>query len=238
MEENKMATPYSIQDERSRYGYDPGYERDWERGYHGGRDRDIFERAGDEVRSWFGNEEAERRRRGDAHETERRQRQGGYWNRPGSATDMRAGHLMTRNVATVSPQDYVERAARLMRDCDCGALPVVNNYGRLMGMITDRDIAMRLVARGADTRRALVSDCMTDETFCAHINDRLEDCLRQMARHQVRRLPIVNDDNQIVGIISQGDLARHAEAYQGRGERRWFAETVSEISEPSSGPYR
>jgi CBS domain-containing protein len=232
-----MATPYSI-DERSRYGYDSGYERDRERGYYGGRDRGVFERAGDEVRSWFGNEEAERRRRRDSYEEERRQRQGGYWNRPGSAADTRVGHVMTRNVTTVSPQDYVERAARLMRDCDCGALPVVNNYGRLIGMITDRDIAMRLVARGADTRRALVSDAMTDETFCCYVNDRLEDCMRQMARHRVRRLPIVNDDDQIVGIISQGDLARHAEAFHGSGERRQFAETVSEISEPSSVPYR
>jgi CBS domain-containing protein len=144
---------------------------------------------------------------------------------------------MTRNVRTVFPNDRIEHAARLMRECDCGALPVVNNYGRLIGMVTDRDIVMRLVARGADTRGAVVADCMTDETFSCHVNDRLDGCLRQMARHQVRRLPIINDNEQIVGIISQGDLARHAEAFKS-GERRKFADTVSEISEPSSVPYR
>ena len=79
---------------------------------------------------------------------------------------------------------------------------------------------------------------MTDKVFACHVNDRLESCERQMARHQIRRLSIVNDNDQIIGIISQGDLARYAEMYPGRGERRRFTETVSEISEPSGAPYR
>jgi CBS domain-containing protein len=224
--------------ERSRYGYDTDYGREQGRGYRGEHDRGFFERAGDEVRSWFRDEEAEPRRRRDDYEAERRQQQGGYWNPPRSAADVHAGHVMTRNVTMVQPDDPVERTARLMRDCDCGALPVVNRYGRLIGMVTDRDITMRLVARGINPNRAIVADCMTDETFACHADDYLENCLRLMARHQVRRLPIVNDDDQVIGIISQADLARHAEAWQGRGQRRRFADTLSEISAPSAAPYR
>lgn len=233
-----MATAYSTRDERSRYGYNAGDRQNWERDYYGNRDRGFFDRAGDEVRSWFGDDEADRRRRRDEFESERHSRQGRYWSRPASSADVRACHVMTTNVATVTPYDHVERAARLMRDCDCGALPVVNNDGRLVGMITDRDITMRLVARGIDSRHAIVADCMSTQTFSCHANDHLDGCLHQMARHQVRRLPIVNDQNQVVGIVSQADLARHADAWQGRGQERQFAETVSEISEPNSNPYR
>lgn len=151
---------------------------------------------------------------------------------------VRAGHVMTREVTTVLYSAPVEHAARLMRECDCGALPVVNQYGRLIGRVTDRDIAMRIVARGIHPRQAIVADCMTNETFACHANDYLEHCLQQMARHQIRRLPIINDDEQVIGILSQADLARHAEAWQGRGQRRRFADVMSGISAPTSAPYR
>jgi CBS domain-containing protein len=239
-----MATRYSTRSDYGRYDYNEGYtrpERGWGRGYLSGRgreDRGFFERAGDEVRSWFGDEEAERRRRRDEFETERRYRQGAYWSPPRSERDLRAGDVMSRNVVTVFPDDPVERAAQLMRNCDCGALPVIDINGRLIGWLTDRDITVRLVARGMDTHGGIVADCMTDEAFYCHANDRLEDCMRQMSRHQVRRMPIVNDEGQIIGIISQGDLARYAEAYRGRGERRRFADMISEISQPSSASYR
>ena len=233
-----MATGYSTREARSRSGYDAGSRQSWERDNYGNGNRGFFDRAGDEVRSWFGDDEADQRRRRDEFEAERRARQGRYWTRPASSADVRACHVMTTNVTTVTPYDQVERAARLMRDCDCGALPVVNNDGRLVGMITDRDITMRLVARGLDSRHAIVADCMSSRTFSCHVNDPLEGCLQQMARHQVRRLPIVNNHNQVIGIVSQADLARHADAWQGRGQERQFAETVSEISEPTSNAYR
>lgn len=239
-----MATRYSTRNGPGHRDYDTDYgrsERGWGRGYQGGRSREersFFERAGDEARSWFGDEEAERRRRGDEYETERRYRQGESWRPQRSQRDLRVGDVMSRNVVTVFPDDSVERAARLMRNCDCGALPVVDTNGRIIGFVTDRDITMRLVARGIDTHDAIVADCMTDEAFSCHLDDRLEDCMRQMARHQVRRMPVVNDNDQVIGIISQSDLARYAEAYRGRGERRRFADMMSEISQPSSTPYR
>jgi CBS-domain-containing membrane protein len=145
---------------------------------------------------------------------------------------------MTRDVISVRPNDLIEHAARMMAECDCGALPVVDRGGRLIGMVTDRDITVRLVARGRDTRRARVEDCMTDEVFSCHIFDSVEDCMQEMSRHQVRRLPIVDNRNRIVGIVSQADLARYAELHRGHGERRAIADTLSEISEATDRAYR
>lgn len=152
--------------------------------------------------------------------------------------ELRAWEVMHRDVTTVGPGDAITLAARLMAECDCGALPVVNREGEFAGMITDRDITVRAVARGADPRRVRVDECMTHETICCHADDLLEECLRQMAHHQIRRLPVVDDHNHVIGIISQADIARHVGEHQGRGERRAFADTISEISEPSARAHR
>jgi CBS-domain-containing membrane protein len=211
--------------------YDVDYEPGIRRGQYEGA-RGLFQRAGDELRSWFGDEGADRRRSRDEYEHERRGRQGDYWRSRYSIDDMRAGDLMTRNALTVHPEDRIGYAARLMRDNDCGALPVVDMEGRLIGILTDRDISIRLVANEVDTLNTLVADCMTDGAFACHADDPIRECLRQMSRHQIRRLPIVNDWGQVIGIVSQGDLARHAGNYPGRGERRAIANVVCAISEP------
>jgi CBS-domain-containing membrane protein len=211
--------------------YDVDYEHGIRRERYQGA-RGFFRRAGDEVRSWLGDEEAERRRDRDESEYERRGRRGDY-RRPGySIDDMRASDLMSHNVVTVYPEDRIAHAARLMRDYDCGALPVVDRDDRLIGMVTDRDIAMRLVANEADMRNTIVADCMTDGAFASHAEDSVRECMRQMSRHRIRRLPVINDWGQVVGIVSQGDLARHAGNYQGSGERRAIADVLCAVSEP------
>jgi len=211
------------------------YDVDYEPGLRRGRyeaARGFFRRAGDEVRSWFGDDEAERRRGRDEYEYDRRGRRGDY-GRPGyTIDDTQAADLMSRDVITVYPEDRVGYAARLMRDYDCGALPVVDQEGRLIGMITDRDISMRLVANEADTHNTVVADCMTDGAFACHAEDSVRECMRQMSRHRIRRLPIINDWGHVVGILSQGDLARHAGNYPGRGERRAIADVICAVSEP------
>jgi CBS domain-containing protein len=121
---------------------------------------------------------------------------------------------------------------------DCGAIPVVNNLGKMIGMITDRDITVRLTSRGVDPNYAAVGDCMTRESFACHHDDRLIDCMRSMSRHQVRRIPILNERDQVVGIISQSDLARHAVMNRETGERRAFSNVVCAVSEPTSEPFR
>lgn len=152
--------------------------------------------------------------------------------------DTRAGDLMSRNVATVQPNETVQRAARLMRDEDCGALPVLDRQGRIIGMITDRDITVRIVADGADPRYAQVQDCMTDDVFACHADDPIEGCIRTMKQHQVRRIPVINDRNQLLGIISQGDLARHADINKQQGERHAVTDMIAGVSEPSNSAYR
>ena len=221
----------SARSDYGRYAYGGRLNKEgMERGGRGREDRGFLERTGDEVRSWFGDEEAERRRRMD----ERRD----YSQRTERWTNARARDVMTFNVACVHPTDSAEYAARLMRDCDCGALPVVDREGRLMGMITDRDLAVRLVARGANIRDARVHDCMTDDAFACQETSSIDDCMREMSRHQVRRMPIVDRAGHVVGIVSQGDLARHAEHHRGSGERRAVADVLGAISEPSAQPYR
>jgi CBS domain-containing protein len=211
--------------------YDVDYEPGVRRGRYEGT-RGFFRRAGDEVRSWFGDEEAERRRGRDDYEYERRGRQGDYRRSGYTIDDIRAGDLMSRDVITVYPEDRVGYAARLMRDYDFGSLPVVDREGHLIGIITDRDISMRLVANEADTHNTVVADGMTDGAFACHAEDSVRECMRQMSRHRIRRLPIINDWGQVVGIVSQGDLARHAGYHPGRGERRAMADVVCAVSEP------
>ncbi|HZS03959.1 MAG TPA: CBS domain-containing protein [Blastocatellia bacterium] len=215
-------------------------DQNYERGRHdrGSEEgRRFIDRAGDEVRSWFGNEEAARRRRMDEMWVEQHYREGQYAGSQYEFEDVRTGEVMTRNVITVYPDDSIERAARLMTECDCGALPVVDRNGRLIGMVTDRDITVRSTARGIDPRRSRVAECMTDEAIACHVNDSIRNCMRQMSRHQIRRIPIVNDRYEVIGIISQGDLARHAATYQGRGERRALADVMCAVSRPTHAPH-
>jgi CBS-domain-containing membrane protein len=151
--------------------------------------------------------------------------------------NMRASDVMTQHVVTVYENDLVTYAARIMGECDCGAIPVVDGQGRMVGMITDRDIAVRLVGKRADIDHARVEDCMTDEVFACHVDSSIEECMRTMSDHQIRRLPVLDERDRVVGIISQADLAQHAGEHYGRGERRAFSDVMCAVSEPTSGSY-
>ena len=145
---------------------------------------------------------------------------------------------MTTHVTSVHPATSVERAARLMEESDCGALPVIGDNGVPVGMITDRDIALRIVARGRDARYAIVADCMTERVFACYANEPVAECMRQMARHRVRRMPIVDDHQRLVGIVAQADLARYAGYRPAPQERQALTEVVSAVSQPGYAPYR
>jgi CBS domain-containing protein len=137
---------------------------------------------------------------------------------------MRVSEAMTRDVRVASPDQTIREAAMAMADLDAGVLPVGDN-DRLVGMITDRDIAIRAVAqgRGPDTR---VRDVMTREVRYCFEDEDLDHVARNMGDIQVRRLPVVNRDKRLVGIISIGDLA-HAEGPMPAGE------AIARVSEPS-----
>jgi CBS-domain-containing membrane protein len=147
--------------------------------------------------------------------------------------DARARDVMTPGVVTIYPWETVEHAAHLMGRCDCGVLPVVNNDRRLIGMVTDRDIALRIAGRGRDPRHSRVGECMSEGLYSCHEYDSIKSCMRRMAHHQIRRLPVVDDYGRVIGIISQGDLAWFASMHPGEGSRRAVADLVQAVSEPA-----
>ena len=114
---------------------------------------------------------------------------------------------MSQGVRLVTPEDTVQQATRLMRDEDTGVLPV-GEGDRLVGIVTDRDIAVRLVAEGKDPTRTKVREVMTQDVKYVFEDEDLEHVADNMAEQQVRRLPVVNRAKRVVGVISLGDLAR------------------------------
>jgi CBS domain-containing protein len=142
---------------------------------------------------------------------------------------MRIDEIMTRNPAFVTPGTTVRDCAQLMQREDTGIVPVVdeNAERKLVGVITDRDIAIRVVAenRSPDTR---VSEIMSASRIAtASPNDTVDDVLGAMGREQVRRIPIVDERGSLVGIVSQADVSRKA-----RNEGK-VEDTIERISEPS-----
>src|SRR5688572_28318061 len=115
--------------------------------------------------------------------------------------------VMSSNPTSVDPSATVVEAAKLMRDEDVGSLPVVEN-GRLTGVVTDRDIAVRAVAEGKDPQSTKVADVCSGDLVTIDPQQDLDEALRLMARHQVRRLPVVEEDGRLVGVVAQADVAR------------------------------
>lgn len=122
---------------------------------------------------------------------------------------MKVSEVMTRDVQTVRPDQPVKTAASFMLSADAGSIPVTDGE-RLIGMITDRDIAVRGVAKGygPDTP---VRELMTDEIICARHDDDVDDIASKMSEAQVRRLPVIDDEERLCGIVSLGDLSRDAD---------------------------
>ena len=118
---------------------------------------------------------------------------------------MRVSEAMTRDVRIASPNQSIREAARIMAEIDAGVLPVGED-DRLVGMITDRDIAIRAVAEGKGPDTSVREVMTQDVKYCFEDED-TDDVVRNMADQQVRRLPVVNRDKRLVGILSLGDLA-------------------------------
>ena len=116
---------------------------------------------------------------------------------------------MTRHVRTVSASSTLREAARVMAEIDAGVLPVAEN-DRMIGMVTDRDIAVRGTAVGKGPE-ATVGEVMTPEVLYCYEDDAIEDVCENMSDMQVRRLPVVNSDKRLVGIVSLADLAVRAD---------------------------
>ncbi len=136
---------------------------------------------------------------------------------------MKVSEVMTREILVANPEQTVQQAARMMADIDAGVLPVGEN-DRLVGMITDRDIAIRCVAQG-NGPDAKIRDVMSHDVKYCFIDQDLDEVTRNMAEIQVRRLPVLDRDKRLVGIVSLGDIATVGEAMEA-------GEALSGISMP------
>ena len=139
---------------------------------------------------------------------------------------MKVKDIMTRDVATLNPEDTVERAAQLMKQYNIGAIPVCKSE-KIIGVITDRDIALRSVAEGENGRNQTVREVMSSNPVMINSETDVHDAARIMSERQVRRLPVV-ENNNIVGIVSLGDLAVESILQDNAGE------ALSNISEPAT----
>lgn len=143
---------------------------------------------------------------------------------------MRARDIMTENPETLTGRDNVRRAAELMRDLDVGIIPVVDDKdgGRIRGVITDRDIAVRHVAEGHEGN-CMIQEHMTDRVTSVGPDESLDEVMARMRQDQVRRVPVVEDGDRLIGMIAQADLA----VKTGDRKAEEVEETVEKISEPA-----
>ena len=170
--------------------------------------------------------------------------------RGATRSHIRCRDIMTRDVTVANRETLLEEIARMMRDEDTGVIPVVEDgatgataqsleesnrmntrihgNGRLVGLITDRDIVVRALSEGRDARTTRAGEIMTSDVSTAHPNDRVVDALRKMGDKQVRRIPVVDTDGILRGIISMADIALETE------EDRELANALEEISSGSS----
>jgi CBS domain-containing protein len=139
---------------------------------------------------------------------------------------MQIKEIMTRNPDIVTPNTTLRDAAQKMESLDVGSMPVCNGK-KLVGMITDRDITVRATAEGMDPGKVKVGDFMTDHVHYCHADQNVEDAAQMMKENQIRRLPVVDQNNDLVGILSLGDLAVDTD------NDRQSGETLEEISRPS-----
>ena len=141
---------------------------------------------------------------------------------------MKASEIMTANPRTVSPGTSLQEAARLMQSENVGIVPVVDGDStrNLVGVVTDRDIAIRVVAEGRDPNSIRVSDVMSTDVRTARADDSVDDIMELMGSEQVRRVPIVDDRGTLVGIVAQADIVLDAKSDK-KAER-----TVEQISQP------
>ena len=126
---------------------------------------------------------------------------------------MQISEIMSRDVAIAAPGDSVQKVAQKMAEIDAGIIPV-GEKDRLVGMISDRDIVLRAVAKGKSPGKCTARDVMSPDIKYCYEHEKLEDAARNMATLQVKRLPVLNRDKRLVGIVSLGDLACEPEAVE------------------------
>jgi CBS domain-containing protein len=142
------------------------------------------------------------------------------------ANYLRCNDIMTKNVTICSPQTTLREVAEKMQDDGIGSIPVVDG-GRLVGIVTDRDIVCRVIADGRDTRSTLASEAMSQDIVTCSPDDSAHDAIRKMGEHQIRRIPVCDVNGRLRGIIAMADIALEAE------RDRELADALERISQPT-----
>lgn len=145
---------------------------------------------------------------------------------------MKVQEIMSQPVVTCRPNDSLNRAAELMWDGDCGTVPVVDDDGRVAGIVTDRDICMASYTKGQTLASIPVSEAMTSAVRTCRAEDPVESAVRQIREARARRLPVVDDDNRPVGILSLNDIARSAADQRQSDIDREVVEMLAAVCEP------
>ena len=141
---------------------------------------------------------------------------------------MTCNEVMTKDPKTCAPTDTVQRAAQLMKTEDVGPIPIVGDNGKLEGIITDRDIVLKVVAEGQDPKTTKLADVMSTDLITCTTDGDIEKTLDLMEDNQVRRIPVVDASGRLVGIISQADIATRLD------EPEKTAELVEDISKAAA----
>jgi len=139
---------------------------------------------------------------------------------------MQVREIMTDKPACCSPGTPLVEVAEMMVEQDCGEIPVCDEQGKPVGVVTDRDIVCRLVAKGREPTESTAQDCMSSPVVTVTPETAIEDCARLMEQYQLRRLPVVAEDGTCCAMIAQADLVI-------KGPRDTSMEVVSKVSEPN-----
>ena len=142
---------------------------------------------------------------------------------------MQLKEFINYHVETIGPEDTLQQAAEKMRDFDIGSIPVCDG-NHLVGMVTDRDITIRAAANGDDPTIAIVSEVMTPDVVCCYENQTAEEAAALMQEHQIRRLFVLNENDELIGITSLGELATAT------GNRQLAGETLERVSDSAEVP--
>jgi len=142
----------------------------------------------------------------------------------------KCNEVMTKNPVCCLPNDMVAKVAQLMKSKDIGPVPIIENEQtkKLVGIVTDRDLALKIVAEGRDAKSTKAEEVMTRKMVTCRSEEDVQKALDAMSEHQLRRIPVVDNDNRIVGIIAQADVATRVD------QPAKTAEVVKDISQSNA----
>ncbi|MBN2257003.1 MAG: CBS domain-containing protein [Anaerolineaceae bacterium] len=145
----------------------------------------------------------------------------------------KCNEVMTKKPVCCLPNDTVTKAAQSMKNENVGSIPVINDEKKkkLIGIVTDRDLALQIVADGRDPKTTKVADVMTSKVYTCFADDDIQKAVAMMAKHQLRRIPVVDNDQKIIGVISQADVATRVNK-----RKKKLASMIKKISQPSKIP--